>query len=100
VLGFRAFARGRQANGLGSLLTLGLPLLTVALAKSGWPLIAALTPPGGVCYALLAEPNWAWAAGPIIYGMAALVLGQMARRRCDGNLRAWYDKNAGRQMAD
>ena len=53
VLGFRAFARGRQANGLGSLLTLGLPLLTVALAKAGWPGLAALTPPGSVCYALL-----------------------------------------------
>jgi hypothetical protein len=100
VLGFRAFARGRQANGLGSLLTLGLPLLTIALAKSGWPLIASLTPPGSVCYALLAEPNWAWAAGPIVYGTAALVFGHMARRRCDRNLRAWYDKNAGRQMAD
>ncbi len=100
VLGFRAFARGRQANGLGSLLTLGLPLLTVALAKSGCPLIASLTPPGSVCYALLGEPNWTWAIGPIVYGSAALGLGLIARHRCDRDLRAWYDKNAGRQMAD
>jgi hypothetical protein len=100
VLGFRAFARGRQANGLGSFLTLGLPLLTVALAKSGWPLLASLTPPGGVCYAMLGAPNWTWTAGPLVYGTAALLLGRLAQQHCDRNLRAWYDKNAGRQMAD
>jgi hypothetical protein len=100
VLGFRAFARGRQANGLGSLLTLGLPLLTVALAKAGWPAIAALTPPGSVCYALLAEPSWTWSAGPMTYGVAALVIGRIARSRCDRDLRAWYDKNSGRQVAE
>jgi hypothetical protein len=100
VLGFRAFARGRQANGLGSLLTLGLPLLTVALAISGWPLLAALTPPGSVCFALRGEPNWMWAVGPIALGTAALVLGRIAQRHCDRDLRAWYDKNSGRQIAD
>src|SRR5206468_9135374 len=73
VLGFRAFARGRQANGLGSLLTLGLPLFTAALAKGGWPMLAALTPPGSVYYALVAEPSWAWAIGPAVYGSAALI---------------------------
>src|SRR5205807_8278031 len=67
VLGFRAFARGRKANGLGSLLTLGVPLLTVALAKAGWPTWAALTPPGGAWYALLDPPSWIWATGPLTY---------------------------------
>jgi hypothetical protein len=100
VLGFRAFARGRQANGLGSLLTLGLPLLTVGLAKAGWPALAALTPPGSVCYAFVGPPNLLWAIGPIGYGTAALVIGSSARHRCDHNLRTWYDKNAGRQMAE
>jgi hypothetical protein len=100
VLGFRAFARGRQANGLGSLLTLGLPLLTVALTKMGCLAIAALTPPGSICYALLEKPAATWATGPFVYGTFALVVGRIARHRCDRDLRAWYDKNSGRQMAD
>jgi hypothetical protein len=100
VLGFTAFARGRQANGLGSFLTLGVPLATLALAKAGWPGLAALTPPGSVCYALLVQPTWAWAIGPMIYGMMALIVGRIARRHCDRDLRGWYDRNAGRRMAD
>jgi hypothetical protein len=100
VLGFRAFARGRQANGLGSLLTLGLPLMTIGLAKAGWPTWAALTPPGSIWYALTATPGWPWLAGPLVYGTASLVFGRMARERCDRDLRAWYDKNSGRRLAD
>jgi hypothetical protein len=100
VLGFRAFARGQQANGLGSLLTLGLPLLTVALAKAGWPGPAALTPPGSVCFALLTGPSWSWALAPIAYGSFALVVGRRARQRCDRDLRSWFDKNSGRKMMD
>lgn len=100
VLGFRAFARGRQANGLGSLLTLGLPLLTVGIAKAGWPMLAALTPPGSVWYALSGSPGWPWLAGPVVYGTMALILGGNAQERCDRDLRAWYDKNSGRRLAD
>ena len=40
ALGFRAFSRGMQANGLGSLLTLGLPILAVGLHRAGWPILA------------------------------------------------------------
>src|SRR5262249_33709435 len=45
ALGFRAFARGVQANGLGLLLTLGLPFVAYFLSVMGWPTLAALTPP-------------------------------------------------------
>jgi hypothetical protein len=100
VLGFRAFARGRQANGLGSALTLGLPLLTVGLAKAGWPMLAALTPPGSVCYAMIGGPGWLWAVGPAIYGTVAVALGRSALRRCDRDLRAWYDRNSGLKLVD
>ncbi|HEX4590343.1 MAG TPA: hypothetical protein VH120_10470, partial [Gemmataceae bacterium] len=100
VLGFRAFARGRQANGLGSVLTLGLPLLTIGLAKTGWPMLAGLTPPGGICFALIGTLSLTWTIGPLAYGAAALAIGRSGQRRCDGDLRAWYDKNSGRQLAD
>ena len=36
ALGFRAFARGQQANGLGMVLTVGLPLATIVLSHIGW----------------------------------------------------------------
>jgi hypothetical protein len=101
VLGFRAFAHGRQANGLGSLLTLGLPLGTFALARAGWPALAALTPPGTVYYALAggASPI-TWLSGTLFAGAAAVILGRRAQQRCDRDLRAWYDKNSGRKLAD
>src|SRR5262249_22690288 len=35
ALGFRAFARGGRANGLGLILTVGLPLIAYALGKAG-----------------------------------------------------------------
>jgi hypothetical protein len=101
VLGFRAFAHGRQANGLGSFLTLGLPFGAFALARAGWPHLAALTPPGSVYYALAGDPaSLAWLPGTVLAGVAALVLGWLAQRRCDRDLRAWYDKNSGRRIAD
>lgn len=100
VLGFRAFARGRQANGLGSALTLGLPLLTIAFAKAGWPGVASLTPPGSVCYAMLRQPDWIGMIAPLTYGVAALLLGRSTRERCDRELRDWYDRNSGRIVLD
>ena len=45
VLGFRAFSRGMQANGLGLLLTLGLPLVAYAANQAGWQRLALLLPP-------------------------------------------------------
>jgi hypothetical protein len=100
ALGFRAFARGRQASGLGSLMTLGLPLVTVGLAKLGVPQLSALTPPGSVCYAMFCDLDWTWAIGPFVYGIAALVVGRLAWRRCEQDLRDWLDKNSGRKLAD
>ena len=101
VLGFRAFAHGRQANGLGSFLTLGLPFGAFALARSGWPQLAAWTPPGTVYYALAGEPtSLAWLPGMVLWGGIALALGRVAQQHCDRHLRDWYDKNSGRKLAD
>jgi hypothetical protein len=100
ALGFRAFARGLQASGLGSLMTLGLPLATVGLAKAGLPKIAALTPPGGIYSSMIGDLDWTWALGPVAYGIAAIVVGRIALRRCVQDLRDWLDKNSGRKLAD
>lgn len=94
ALGFRAFARGAQANGLGTLLTLGLPFAAFALAKAGLPPLAALTPPGAV-YWSLADGVVTWLPGALLMGIAALAIGKQAMHNCDHDLRAWYDANHG-----
>jgi hypothetical protein len=99
TLGFRAFSRGMQATGLGSLLTLGLPLVTVVLAKAGWPGLAALLPPGTVYYASAGSPLL-WAVGAIVAGTAALATSRRALSRCDAELRSWYDRNHGSKVAE
>jgi hypothetical protein len=99
VLGFRAFSRGMQAGGLGSLLTLGVPVLVIALAKAGWPAVAALLPPGAIYYASAQPLSWVWAIGPIVAGLAGLAIARRALERCDPDLRRWYDGNHGSKGA-
>src|SRR5262249_23461906 len=69
TLGFRAFSRGMQANGLGSLLTLGLPVLTFALYQADWEKAAILVPPGSVYSAAASPPTLWWLLGPAISGI-------------------------------
>jgi hypothetical protein len=99
-LGFCSFARGRQANGLGILLTLGVPLIAVILVKSRWPELAALTPPGNVWSAMAVGSDSAWLCGALLIGGTALALGWAARRTCDRDLRLWFDRNHGRLSAN
>jgi hypothetical protein len=100
VLGFRAFSRGMQASGLGSLLTLGVPGLVIALAKTGSPVVAALLPPGSIYYAGEGSLGWQWAIGPAVGGVVTLVSARRALERCDADLRRWYDGNHGSKSAE
>jgi hypothetical protein len=100
ALGFRAFSRGQQANGLGSLLTLGLPGLTYVLYLAGLPMLAMLLPPGSV-YSAVAEPlTLTWLVSPVLMGVAGLVIARSALARADAELRAWYDLNHGKKVAE
>ncbi|HZT81369.1 MAG TPA: hypothetical protein VFA26_14160, partial [Gemmataceae bacterium] len=98
ALGFRAFTRGQQANGLGMALTLGLPLAAFACFQAGWPRLAALAPPGGVYGAAagLAAPDWL--PGALLAGGVALAVARHALARCDGELRRWYEQHHGRKV--
>jgi hypothetical protein len=100
AVGFWSFSRGRQANGLWSLLTLGIPTVSIVLVRGGWPGVAALTPSGNVWHALAIGPTSIWLIGALILGSAALILGASAQRSCDRDLRLWYDRNAGLQALD
>jgi len=99
AVGFGAFSSGMQANGLGSLLTLGVPLAAAALARTGVPTLAALLPPGAVYAALTGPPTIAWLPGPLLVGLATLWLTRRVVGRCEGQLRLWFDRNQGTQPA-
>src|SRR5262249_8205474 len=81
-LGFRAFARGFQANGSGMMLTVGLPLLAFLSYQAGWPILAALTPPGNVQAASRGMVSTAVLCGSLLAGAVALIVARQALARC------------------
>ena len=99
AVGFGAFSSGMQANGLGSLLTLGLPLIAAALMRTGVPAVAAPVPPGAVYVALTDGPSLAWVPGPLLAGLGTIWLVRRVVGRCEGHLRDWYDRNQGTRPA-
>jgi hypothetical protein len=100
ALGFRAFSRGLQANGLGMLLTLGLPLIAFGLYRCDWPALAALFPPGSVYGVAARSPTLAGLPGPVLAAGLALLLGRRALAGCDRELRRWYELHHGRKGMD
>jgi hypothetical protein len=98
ALGFRAFARGAQANGLGMLLAVGLPLGAFGLARLGWPVVAAMVPPGMVYRAGTGPVAASWLLGPCLAGGLTLLLARRCLAECDARLRRWYDAHHGSKV--
>jgi hypothetical protein len=98
ALGFRAFARGLQANGLGMLLTIGLPLGTYALQRLGWPVLAMLAPPGMVYQAHGMAGSLLWLVSPALFAVATLLIAHRSLESCDAQLRRWYDVHHGNKV--
>lgn len=98
VLGFRAFSRGIQANGLGLFLTIGLPTCCWLLSRAGYHTAAAAILPGTIYFSGLAHLDpWA-VSGPILATLLTLHLGRTGRAECDARLRQWYDQNHGQKV--
>jgi hypothetical protein len=97
AVGFWAFSRGLQANGLGTLLTIGLSLTAVGLAKSAYPELTYLVPPGCVYGGMTQADSWPWLIGLAISAAAALLIARGSLAACDRNLRGWYELNHGRR---
>lgn len=95
ALGFRAFARGVQASSLGLLLTVALPLACGLTAQAGWPLLARMLPPGSVYFGAASGPDVAWALGPLVTGLLALLIARRSLTRCENDLRRWYARHHG-----
>jgi hypothetical protein len=98
ALGFRAFARGLHANGLGLFLTLGLPLAAFCCERGNLPGLAALLPPGSVYAAVVRTPGPLWAVGPVVTGALTLLVTRRALARCEPELRQWYEAHHGRRV--
>jgi hypothetical protein len=97
AVGFRAFCTGRQASGVASVMTLGLPLLLFVLLRAGLDVLAAFVPTAG-CYLPLRDGlTWSWAAGVVLMAAATRWLTRKGLARCEPELRKWYDANQGRK---
>jgi hypothetical protein len=93
TLGFRAFSRGTQANQLGLVLTLLLPMVTCLLAQSDWSRLAVLLPPGSVYFGSIDSPDAWWLIGPLSVGVLTLLIARLALRNCEFELHRWYGQN-------
>ena len=90
TLGFRAFSRGAQANGLGLLLTVGLPLMVFGADRIGMADIGAVLPPGLVYSAAAAPVGSAATIGALCIACAALTTARRSLQYGDTELRQWY----------
>lgn len=100
ALGFRAFSQGVQANSMGLVLTLGLPLLTAGLYYVHIPWLAEQLPPGSVYNAARDGPTLAWLPGPLLAGALTLIVARIGLARCVDELRHWYDQHHGSKIMD
>jgi hypothetical protein len=100
VLGFRSFTRGVQANNSGMFLTVGLPLATYILFRSGLPTLAALLPPGTIYAPLAGLGPIYWLPGPLLAGAAVLTIARRSLASCDAELRRWYERYHGQKVID
>lgn len=97
AVGFWSFVRGLQANGLGSLLTLGLPLFVVVFGLTGQGWLNWLLPPGAVYASLAQPPSWLALVSWLGYGGLAWFLYRRTLRDGERWLRAWYSENQGKK---
>ena len=100
AVGYRGFATGHQTNGIASLLTLGLPMAVYGLWQAGLPGLASLLPTAVAFVPAKTGVTWAWAAGFVLTAAAAAWLVWQGLRRCEADLRAWYDTNQGRKSVE
>ncbi len=98
ALGFQAFARGQEANGLGLLLTVGLPLGTVVLYQIGLVGVAQVLPPGSLFGAGGPASGETWLLGALLAAVTTLAATRMALACCDRQLRHWYDRHSGARV--
>ncbi len=100
TLGFRAFSTGMQANNLGLMLSVIVPLAAVGLFQGGHPALGALTPPGSV-YAMTQGVEIPSAGLSIsVASVFVCFLQRKTLANCLQDLRDWYSKFHGQKVMD
>ncbi|MGL6096942.1 MAG: hypothetical protein ACRC7O_14245, partial [Fimbriiglobus sp.] len=100
TFGFRSFATGKQTSGLASLLVLGVPMVFVGLLTNGHTTAATFLPTA-LGYLPLRDGigGW-WVLSVTLYAGLTVWLARRGLRRCDRDLRAWYDANQGNKSVE
>jgi hypothetical protein len=89
-----------QANNLGMILTVGLPLITILLCRMNLEILATWVPPGGVYLPATSPVTLAWLPGPLAAGWLALLIGRETQQHCVDDLRRWYDVHHGQKTME
>ena len=97
AVGFRAFSTGRQAGGVATLFTIGLPILLFVLLRAKLDALAAFVPTAACYLPVKSGASAAWAAGFATLVAASWWLTRQGLSRCEAELRRWYDANQGRK---
>lgn len=97
AVGFRAFSTGKQASGIATLLTIGMPFLLLVLLRAGLDTLAGFVPVAGCYLPLTTGLTWNWAVGLALTAYVTAFLTRRGLLRCESELRAWYDANQGRK---
>lgn len=98
AVGFRSFCTGAYGSGIASLLTLGMPIVMIALMRFQFTDAAAFVPTG-VCYVPLTESGGisaSWTISMIMLSITTILFSRRGLSRCDADLRTWLDANQGR----
>jgi hypothetical protein len=97
AVGFRAFSTGRQAGGIATVFTIGLPILLFALLRAKLEVLAAFVPTAACYLPLTTGVTAAWVAGFAVLVAASWWLTRQGLSQCETELRRWYDANQGRK---
>lgn len=100
AIGFQSFAKGRQTNGLATLLTIGLPVLLVILYRSGVAEWAGFVPTGWCYVPLRTGRDVPWIVGMTCGTIVTATLLYKGIRDCNRNLQTWYDRHHGQLQAE
>lgn len=100
AVGFRSFAKGRQTNGLATIMTIGMPVLLVVAYRTGFESWAGFIPTGWTYVPLRSGLTPSWACGMAVGAIATAVLLHHGIRHCKGDLQTWYDRNHGQLRAE
>ncbi len=100
AVGYWSFMRGVVGTGLGSLLTLGLPLIVAVFHFTDQQTLVTWIPPGGVFAALKYHLSLMTLLASLGLWLAGLWLLRYTVRTGEAQLRLWFDRHLGRKAAD